>query len=331
MAIDPEGRLIVACPNYADASQPACLIRIDKQRRVSKWVDVPVLAETGVACPMGIAFGPDGDVFLCDNQGWTGTAKGADKGRILRLRIEHDRVVKTTVVAEGMEHPNGVRIRDGQLYVTQSLMTRVKDAAGLVSAVYRFGLDEEHVKVSNTLADRNLLASFVTRNAFCPYGADGIVFDSKGRLYVGNFGDGVLQRIVLDDKGGVAGNTVFARTDMDTSLDPKLPTFLPRAVRARMRTVDGICADERDNIYLADFSNNAIATVTPAGEVSVLAQNADGDGLDGGLNQPGEPIVWNGLLLATNFDAVTGPDKVNARHDPVATVVALRLSPGRVQ
>jgi sugar lactone lactonase YvrE len=326
MAIDQEGNLIVACPNYADQSKPACLLRIDKDGKAAKWVDVPVLAETGVACPMGIAFGPDGDIYLCDNQGWTGSEKGKDKGRMLRLRIRDNKVVSTTVVAAGMEHPNGVRVRGDGLYVTQSLMSKVKDPSGLlVSAVYRFKLDDKDVKVTNTLEDKNIVTALRTRNTFCQYGADGIVFDSKGNLYVGNFGDGAIHKITFGADGSVKSNSVFARTDLDYTLDPKTPGFLTKATQARMRTTDGICVDDQDNIYVADFSNNAVAKVTPDAKISVLARNGDTDGRKGELNEPGEPIVWNGVIVVSNFDCVFGPDKVNTKHDMPATLSALEL------
>ncbi len=45
MAIDAEGNLILACPNYADLSKPGCLVKFDHDRKARKWVDVPVLAE----------------------------------------------------------------------------------------------------------------------------------------------------------------------------------------------------------------------------------------------------------------------------------------------
>jgi sugar lactone lactonase YvrE len=329
MAVDADGNLVVACPNFADQSQPACLVKVDRRSREAvPWVTVPPLAETGVACPMGIAFGPDGDLYVCDNQGWTGTPQGQSKGRVLRLRIRGDRVA-ATVVAEGMEHPNGVRVRGGFLYVTQSLMSKVKDPSGLVvSAVYRFRLDDTRVKVGNTLNDPNILATFVTENRFCQYGADGLVFDSKGNLFVGNFGDGKLHKITFDASGNVRGNAVFAQTDFDRGLDPKEPGFLDRATRARMRTIDGICVDAEDTIYVADFSNNAIARVTPQGAVSVLWRNGDTDGRDGGLNQPGEPIVWDNALVVSNFDAVFGPghpDKINTKNDQPATLSVLAL------
>ncbi len=329
MAIAPNGDLVVACPNYADQSKPACLAFFNQDRQLVKQVPVPVLPATGVACPMGVAVGPDGDYYICDNQAWKGTPQGQFKGRLLRLRIAGDQVASCTVVAQGLEHPNGVQIRGGFAYVTMSLMTKVKDPSGLlVSGVYRFRLDDRDVVVNNTLTDPQLIATFISKNPNCQYGTDGLVFDSKGNLFVGIFGDGALYKLVFGPDGTVVSNTLFARTDHDYALPPKSPAFLAKATKARMRTVDGICIDAQDNIYVADFSNNAIAKVTPAGVISVIAQNGDLGGKDGALNEPGEPIVWNGKLVITNFDAVYGPDhpdKVNTKHDDPATISMMAL------
>jgi sugar lactone lactonase YvrE len=340
MAIAPDGDLVVACPNFASYAQgaakpsvPACFIKIGKDHKVRKWFDCPVLAETGRACPMGIEFSPDGDLYAVDNQNW-GTGNGANgeinQGRILRLRVTDGKLAGTTVVAQGISHPNGLRYYKGQIYVTVSKLPKVKRPDGLmVSAVYRFPADGRGIQVSNTLADPNLLVALATENRFAQYGADGIVFDSKGNLYIGNFGDGKILKIVLDANGKVSQNTVFAKTDHDYSLDPKVPGFLAKAVAARMRTTDGICVDKADNLYVADFSNNAIARVTPAGRISVLAQNPDTGGRNGDLNEPGEPIVWQGRLVVSNFNAVFEPDKVSQRHESPAKMSVLDLGESR--
>ena len=330
MSIDPAGALVVSCPNYADQTKPACFMRVEKIGAPATLLALsPVLPETGLSCPMGITFGPDGDLYVCDNQAWSGSEKGQFKGRLLRLKFENNKLVKTIVIAEGMEHPNGVRFHKGLLYVTQSLLTRIKDPSGLmVSGVYRFSPDDVGLKVANTLEDSNLIVKFVTKNKNCQYGVDGLVFDSKGNLFVGNFGDGLLHKITFDANGKVAGCTDFAKTDFDYSLDPKKPGFLDKAMLAKMRTTDGICIDHKDNILVADFSNNAIAKVTPEGVISVVWQNGDSTGVDGLLNEPGEPIIWKGFIVVCNFDAVFGPnhtDKVNTKADMPATLVGIPL------
>ena len=115
MTEDSEGNLILACPNFADLSMPSCVLKITKDMKITKWFDVPVNPYSGEARAMGIEFGPDGDLFLVDNAGWTGKPNMVYTGRILRLKVNEEGVVKCTVVADNMEHPNGLRIRNTAL------------------------------------------------------------------------------------------------------------------------------------------------------------------------------------------------------------------------
>lgn len=308
MTIDAEGNLILACPNYADQSLPGCIVKIDKDKNITKWVDVPVHPETGLASPMGIAFGPDGDLYVCDNQGWPGKPELIEKGRILRLRIKDNAVEKCTVVAYNMEHPNGMRIRDGYVYVTQSTLNKVKDPSGkLVSCVYRFALDDENIEITNTLADKNILTTFITHNPDDQYGVDGIEFDHDGNLLVGNFGDGAVYKVTFNEDLSVKSNEVWAQ---DLS---------------QLITTDGMFMAEDGNLYIADFCGNAIVRVSPDAKVECIAKSPDCDGLDGGLDQPGEPIIWNGVLVASCFDLVTGGDNVNTGHEMPATLAQLEI------
>ena len=306
MAIHEDGDLILACPNYADQTKPGCILKIDENKNIRKWVDVPVHPETGLASPMGIAFGPGGDLYVCDNQGWPDKPELKFKGRILRLRIKNDKLVKWTVVANGMEHPNGMRIRNGYVYVTQSMLSKVKDPSGLlVSCVYRFGLDEENIQITNTLEDKHILTTVLTHNKDCQYGLDGIAFDHDGNLLVGNFGDGAVHKVVFNPDGSVKENKVWAK-------DPE-----------KLQTTDGMIMDGKGNLFIADFSANAVARVSPDGTVTRIAQSPDSDGFNGELDQPGEPIIWKGKLIITCFDLVTGPGIVNTQHEMPATLSEL--------
>ncbi len=309
MAIAPNGDLVLACPNFANIeTNPACLMRISKDGIITKWLDVPVLDETGWAAPMGIEFDKNGDLYICDNQGWNGAEKAKNKGRVLRLKFNNDSLTETTIIASGMEHPNALKIYNNKLYVTQSTLSQIKDSTGLlVSGVYCFDLDDKNVKVNNNLNDKNLLTTVLTRNKVVQYGLDGLVFDKNGNLYVGNFGDGVIHKISFDKEGKVADNSIWAQ---DAS---------------QLKSVDGMCIDSIGNIIVADFSDNAIAIVDKNGTMKRIAQSPDCDGSDGGLDQPGEPIVWNNMIVVSCFDMVSGPDKVNTKHDKPHTLAKLKL------
>ena len=310
MEIDKNGDLILSCPNYADDSLSGCVVRIDKDKNISKWFDVPVHPETGIARNMGIAFDKDYNIYICDNQGWSGRADLVNKGRILKIKADDNGIISWRTVASGMEHPNGIRIMGDYMYVTQSSMEKVPapDGSGhLVSCVYRFGLDEENIEITNTLADEHILTTFITENEACQYGADGIVFGKDGCLYVGNFGDGAVHKISFAADGNCAANEIFAKDE------------------TQLKSTDGMVCGDDGSIYIADFSDNAIVRVHPDGTVERIAQSPDCDGLDGGLDQPGEPIIWQGKIVASCFDLVTDEGKVNTRHEMPATMAELDL------
>jgi sugar lactone lactonase YvrE len=308
MEIDKDGNLIVSCPNFADLSMPSCIIKIDKNLNITKWFDVPLSKATNEARSMGIAFGCDQDLYIVDNQGMTGQEKTQFQGRILRVRMNGSEIEKVTVVAEGMEHPNGIRIYGDYIYVTQSTMIKVQTSNGkLLSAVYRFHLNDENIRITNTLADKNILLTFITEDPDTQYGVDGIAFDKTGNLYVGNLGDSAIHKITLNGDGSVKSNILWARN------------------RSQLKTTDGMCFDEKGVMYVADFAQNAIAKITPDGIVSRIAQSPDCDGFNGELDQPAEPCVWEGRIIISCFDLMSGGGMVNTAHEMPATMSMLEI------
>ena len=311
MTIDKDGNLILTVPNFADTSMPGCVLKIDKDKNVTKWFDVPVNEETGRANPMGLAFDDDWNLYLVDNQPWTGEELTANQGRLLKITFdENDEIATCTEIATGMEHPNGVRVRDGYVYMTMSSLSPIEaeDGSGhLVSGVYKFPVDAEGIKITNSLEDENLLQTFITDNDDCQYGLDGIEFTKDGNLLVGDFGDGEVEEITFNEDGSIKEITSYAK-------DPE-----------NLRTTDGMFMDADGTLYVADFSANAVARITPDGTVTRIAASPDSDGADGELDQPGEPIVWNGKLILSCFDNVTDDSKVNTEHDAPFTLAEMDI------
>ena len=309
MAIDREGNLIVSCPNYADDQMSGCVIRIDKNKNITKWFDVPVHPETGIARNMGICFDDDDNLYICDNQGWSGKEELVFKGRMLKVSFNEDGSVREWhTIADGMEHPNGCKIYKGWLYVTQSLLSKVPCDEGLMSCVYRFPLDGRDIHVTNTLADEHIVATFITRNPKCVYGVDGIEIDRAGNLYIGNYGDAEVEKFVLDENGDMVSRSLYGRNPEE------------------LNSTDGMIMDEETGIlYIADFNHNAIVAMDRSGKVARVAQSPDCDGLHGELDQPGEPIIWEGRIVASCFDLVTDETKFNTAHEMPATMAELDL------
>ena len=312
MDIDNNGNLIVSCPNFANPLTTGVVVKILKDSKdVVKWFDVPVHPETKVARNMGIAVNHIKDdiydVFLCDNQGWSGADELMFKGRMLKVRMDGFEMIGHQVIAEAMEHPNGVKYKDGYIYVTQSLLTTV-ESEKIMSCVYKFHENDKNIKITNTLDDSNMIATIKTEHPEVQYGADGIAFDASGNLYISNFGDAAINKITFNEDGSVAGNTVWAQNHEEC------------------QSIDGIAFDDDGYLYMADFSQNAIVRVSPDGKtMKRLAQSPDKSGYFGGLEQPGEPIIYEGKIVATCFDLVTGPDKINTSHELPATMACLEM------
>ena len=145
----------------------------------------------------------------------------------------------------------------------------------------------------------------MTYNPDCQYGVDGIEFDREGNLLVGNFGDGAVYKVVMDDDGNVVSNEVWAQD------------------KENLVSTDGMIMDCEGNLYIADFNANAIVKILPDGTVTKYAQNGDTDGLHGELDQPGEPIIWQGKLVVSCFDCVI--NATNSAHEIPATLAELEL------
>jgi hypothetical protein len=304
MALDTAGNLYLSCPNFNDQNYPGIVMKIDPQNRPSIFFAAPVHPETGRGAPMGIEFGPDGNIYYADNQYFTDQNC---KSRLMRIVMKEGVPVRGEVVVEGLKLANAVRWKGDTVFVSDTFFD-LPDEPG-ASGIYRFRLsefDKQPVKVLPLAKDPHLIARFQTvpNHRKDLAGADGMAIDHEGRLLTGNFGDGVLSRLTFAADGSVAKQETISR---------------------KLTCVDGMVYDKRSgNIYIADSEKNAIQVLAPDGTVSTLWENDDADGSDGLLDQPCEPIVRGDELIVANFD-MTFPGLKNRGYDKFHTLSAIRL------
>lgn len=286
MCLMPDGSVLVSAPNINDESQAPWILKLTADNKIEKFFDPIRHPDTGKAYPFGICVDPaSGDVYYADLQ-WFAKKEPNWKSRVVRIHMKDGKPEKATVFASGMVVANAVGIRDGALYVTDTTM--LPGTNPLVTGVYRIKLSEEPVELKQPLdKDPHCIGTILTYNEKVSFGADGLTFDPKGNLYIGNFADGTLHKIEFNEKG-----------------EPTTPRPAPIWAKAPfMKSCDGILYDQAtDKIYVADSQANAIQMVGLDGSVQCYAQEPTDDGRDGKLDQPCEVVIRNGQMIISNFD-----------------------------
>ncbi|WP_111978178.1 SMP-30/gluconolactonase/LRE family protein [Algibacillus agarilyticus] len=295
-AIAPDSSLTLSCPNYASKKVKGMLLNVTADGSVTEIGKIKT--KNGFAQPMGLAYAPDGSLYVCDNA-------GRHKGSLLKVTLNGNKIASTEVIATGMSSPNGVRYQEGNLYVSQLRLPKAK-TANMSSGIYRFSENDRNVKVASDLTSEHLIFSRQTENKSRQFGLDGLVFDSKGDLLVGDFGDAIIYKLRLDQAGKVVEKSVFA--ELDNSVG-----------------IDGLAIDKADNVYLAGFLKNEIYKVTASGKISLLAQYSDNNGANGEIDQPADLIVYQDKLVISNFDLMKGKGIVNKGHGKPYTISAIEL------
>lgn len=273
LCVDSRGRLVIAAPNN-DRKQPGAVFRLESPDAAPvKWFDVPPCPESGFASPMGICFGPLGELYVCDNQ-------GAGKGRLLCITFKDDKVDRCEAVAVGLDNANGVKYLNGKVYMTQAFLYGVKRGDGAASSgLYMFNASDRNVRVANAPSDPQCVFSDATRNPAIRGGLNGVAVDGNGIIYVGNYGDGRVWRLTPGADGRIAKAEEILHAG-GASVTP-----------------DGMCVDSANNVYIADMRGDAAEMVSPSGGFSVVRK--------GGFLRPSEPCVWKGFLCVSNYGGTT--------------------------
>ncbi len=323
MALLPDNSIILSVPNFNNEKQPSLLMKITPDNQVEKFYEFAMpypgmVAPADRIAPMGITYSlANNCLYFADMQ----IKEMKQHSRLWRLELKDGQVDKMVLVASGFNVSNGLVIQNDYLYVTESVLTESSDpkpAEGaekpamfqdpLVSAVLRFKLDEENVQLATPLEDDpHVITTFRSTKTAWPFGADGIAFDSKGNLFVGAFGDGIMYKVEFGPDGNVTANKEFAKA-------------------ACMINCDGMSCDKQtDKLYVADSAANAIQIINPDGSVETLAENDDvTDKKTGLLDQPCEALLRGDTIVVSNMDWVF-PGFKNTGHQLPATLSIIQL------
>ena len=276
--------------NSIDPKYPGVIVKFGKDCKVEKVTDLPAHPETKKVLPLGIEMGSDGNLYVADAQSFAGALN--NKSRLLRINMKDGKATGVDVVVEGLVMANAVSCNRGAIYVTDTQIDMTKHPAGpTISGVFRFTLEElaalkkgEVVRVEPGVGDKHLVITLETRNPAWPVGANGMCFNSRGEMFVCNFAEASIHKIVLDENGKVKSNVVFARGQ-------------------GMESTDGMKADGNDDLYVADFLANAVHKVDgKTGKVTTLARNALCRGVNGELVKPSEVCLRDGKVYVSNIN-----------------------------
>lgn len=308
MTLAPDGNIILSCPNFNNDKFPGLLMMITPDNQLKEYYRLPMNPDTGKIGPMGLDFGPDGNLYVADNQCFNTRLY---KSRLLRVRVENGKPVGCDVAVYGFKVANAVIWRGDYVYVSDSVqdVDWPVSESHFASCIYRIHIKDfadKTLELKPAGTDPRCIARIYCKSRQFAFGADGLTFDDEGNLYCGNFGDGITHKIAFDEDGKVVSNTVFAKS-------PK------------MASCDGLFYDsKRKVIFVADSVLNAVQRIDMKGNVTTLARNGDTDGADGSIDQVCEVLVRGDELIIVNMD-FPFPGMTNTTHDKPYTLSVIKL------
>ena len=306
------GIMYLAVPNFNEnCFKPGCMIKIMPDNSWSKLCDMPIHPDTQRAAPMGCNMGPDGNIYVADNQFFYNINR---KSRLYRVVLDaKGDAVKVEIVADGFTLSNAVCWKGNDCYISDTFVVDDGKMDVGASCIYKITLAEMNAgKV--TVTDKHIVTKLMTlkRGRGDTAGADGITFDGDGNMYCGNFGDGRIFKFAMNADGTVKSRILLIDNE------EKIPS------------ADGMFWDAKSNmIYLAESASNAIVRFSLDGKcIQTVWENDDTCGQDGLLDQPCEVIIRGDDLITVDFD-MSFPGLKNTKYDKWHGLHIIKLDPDR--
>ncbi|MHC4843581.1 MAG: NHL repeat-containing protein [Planctomycetota bacterium] len=304
MTLAPDNNIYISCNNWNDTSYPAKILKLSSSNKISEFYTLPLHPDTGKVNPLGIDIGPDGNLYIADNQAPYSTDY---KSRLLRVVVNNDQPVGCEVVVTGIVLANGVSCTESYVYVAETQLE--PDARPLPSGLYRFTYDELEsgiVELEPGGKDEHLIAKLITNNPDQPFGANGVDTDKDDNVYLGNFGDAQITKVTLDEDGQILSQELFIDNQ-------------------GIESVDGFKIHPKSgDIYIADFLGNAVHEVDiKSGKIRTLVKNDNTDGQGGLLDRPSEVCIRGNKLYISNIDLPAAGNE----YDKLHTISIITLDP----
>lgn len=313
MTVNPKtGDIILAVPVIGDKGN-AWLLKIDAEDNVSNYFELPAHPETGRVTPLGIAFGPDDNLYIADSQCLGGNPN--HKSRLLRVVHEEGKPVRAEVLVTGITQANGLEIFDNKIYVAETQVDPAIVEMPMTSGVFCFDISEfkgelqvvrkgryrTHapgpppvLHVLPYQKDPHFIFSFQTadvdRNGQQKVGANGIGLSKDGVLYVANFGD----KKIIEVKLAKDGKTVISNRDLNDG-------------KGLNESVDGLKVCPKGYLFFADYVGNAVCVTNPAnGKTILIAKNPTNPDAEakkaGAFDRCSEVCLRGAKLYVANID-----------------------------
>jgi sugar lactone lactonase YvrE len=319
LTVDDDGNLYVP---QRGGTAGCSIIRIDAEGGADQ-AGVTVARMNPPCNPAGLAFGPDGRLYL--------SGFGAAGDEIGRVRPDSTSPPVATGFATGTPGANGLAFdEDGNLYVSdggtaQGRVFRVGPSGGAATVLFRVppmansaGVGRQNQALQPPVSGAPPATQGIVAN--------GLAFDKDGDLFVADTARGALWRVELSGRGEL-------RTPTGCDVTYTADTLCLDALFVQhpaLDGADGIALDRDGTVWVDPNERNSIVTVDRRGDVDEFFRNpVDAANLRNGgpLEFPTSPVLAGRRFCTTSSDGNRRDNSPNTAGEAApATAVVGKVS-----